>query len=101
MRRTQRSDEAREYRKWYKTARWRKIRQHQLAVEPLCRMCSQQGYVTVATVCDHITPHKGDEVLFFNGPFQSLCKLHHDGAKQSEERTGKAKPLISVDGWPV
>lgn len=64
-------------------------------------MCADEGRITAATVCDHIKPHKGDAFLFWNGPFQSLCKHCHDRHKQSEERTGKAKPIIGLDGWPV
>lgn len=37
-----------------------------------------QGRVTEATVCDHVMPHKGNVVKFWAGPFQSLCKHHHD-----------------------
>lgn len=96
-----RSPEAQAYRRWYKTARWQKLRARQLQREPLCRMCKAQGHTTVATICDHVTPHKGDETVFWSGPFQSLCKLHHDSVKQSEERTGRTSVAIGVDGWPV
>lgn len=77
-----------EYNHLYNTREWRMIRRMQLMEHPLCAMCEQEGRVTEATVCDHITPHRGDLKLFFEGPFQSLCKLHHDGAKQSEEING-------------
>lgn len=97
----QRSAEALTYRRWYKTARWRAIRAAQLSAHPLCAYCQQQGIVTVATVCDHATPHKGDPVKFWSGPFLSLCKAHHDSTKQSEERQSKPKAVIGVDGWPM
>ena len=64
-------------------------------------MCRDEGRITPATVCDHIHPHKGDPALFYGGPFQSLCKPCHDRHKQAEERTGKAKPIIGLDGWPA
>ncbi len=51
-------------------------------------MCKQDGQVTIATVCDHINPHKGDTVKFHAGPFQSLCKVHHDGTKARDEARG-------------
>lgn len=54
-----------------------------------------------ATVCDHVDPHRGDEVKFFSGPFQSLCADCHDTDKQRIERGGKARPVIGADGWPV
>jgi 5-methylcytosine-specific restriction endonuclease McrA len=97
----QRSSEAHAYRRWYKTARWQRIRAAQLAAHPLCQYCREQGRVTPATVCDHAMPHKGNEAAFFAGPFISLCKPHHDSTKQSEERTGKPKPVTGADGWPV
>jgi 5-methylcytosine-specific restriction protein A len=61
-------------------------------------MCAMQGRITEATVADHIEPHKGD-LAKFNGPIQSLCKLHHDGAKQSEERTGRLRGC-DANGYP-
>jgi 5-methylcytosine-specific restriction protein A len=74
------------WRKWYKTAKWQAIRERQLSISPLCIMClDDDETITSATVCDHITPHRGDEDLFWSGPFQSLCAHHHNGAKQREE----------------
>ena len=85
----------------YGTWRWQKIRAAQLAGEPLCRMCADQGRVTPASVADHVEPHKGDEDKFWNGKLQSLCKRCHDSDKQREERGGKAKVRFGPDGWPV
>lgn len=73
----------------YGTARWQHLRAHQLAREPLCRLCRAEGRITPATVCDHVEPHREDVALFWRGPFQSLCKAHHDGAKQREEQQGR------------
>ena len=89
--RDRRRPETRPWRSWYWKARWRKIAKSQLGAEPLCRKCKEMDRVTPATVCDHITPHKGDETLFWSGPFQSLCKPCHDSAKQSEEARGYVK----------
>ena len=75
--------------KWYKTTTWKKIRERQLAIEPLCRFCKKDGVLTPATVVDHIIPHKEDMKLFFEGPFQSLCKRHHDSTKQKIEKSGE------------
>jgi 5-methylcytosine-specific restriction protein A len=77
-----------EYHEWYKTARWQKTRARQLQSEPLCRMCLAENAVVAATVCDHDPPHKGDPVKFWNGPFQSLCKSHHDRTKRQIETRG-------------
>jgi len=68
--------------------RWHKRRADQLRGHPLCRLCWEiRGRATVATVADHITPHRGDRVLF-EGPLQSLCKPCHDSVKQSTEKGG-------------
>jgi hypothetical protein len=38
-------------RSWYQLERWRRLRRHQLRVEPLCRMCwERRGVVMPATV---------------------------------------------------
>lgn len=96
-----RSTEAEAYRRWYKTARWQKLRARQLNHEPLCAYCLDIGVVNAATVCDHTTPHKGDEHRFWSGPFQSLCKPCHDRDKQRIERGGKPRQAIGTDGWPI
>jgi 5-methylcytosine-specific restriction protein A len=51
-------------------------------------MCTSQGRATPATVCDHVARHNGDPVIFWHGPFQSLCATHHDVTKQREEKRG-------------
>lgn len=88
-----------EHKAWYKTYRWQKLRARQLATEPLCAMCLP--ICTIATVCDHIEPHRGDPELFWNGPFQSLCATHHNSDKQRIEKGGKPRVDIGEDGWPT
>jgi 5-methylcytosine-specific restriction protein A len=73
----------------YDTKRWKALRLYHLGTEPLCRMCKQADRVTTACIVDHVIPHKGDVELFFDDTnLQSLCKPHHDGAKQAQERNG-------------
>lgn len=98
--RDQRSAEAQAYRHWYWTSRWRRIAKAQLQAEPLCRMCIEQGTICAATVCDHVEPHAGDPDKFWNGPFQSLCKRHHDSTKQQIEKSGFARGN-GTDGRPI
>lgn len=62
----------------YKNRQWKALRASQLQAKPLCEDCQDQGRIELATVCDHIEPHKGDIVKFWKGPFRSLCKYHHD-----------------------
>lgn len=72
--------------------RWRQARARYLARHPLCAYCEQQGRLRVATVVDHIRPHRGDLTLFWDeSNWQALCATHHNATKQSEEKTGQAK----------
>jgi 5-methylcytosine-specific restriction protein A len=81
--------------------RWRKQRAYFLQANPLCVMCQAQGFVTSATVVDHIKPHRGDLTLFWDANnWQSLCKHHHDSAKQAEERSGVIRGG-NLDGEPI
>ena len=84
----------------YRTQRWKQKRQHQLAVEPLCRYCRQQGRLSVASIADHVIPHRDDPELFWGGELQSLCKTCHDGAKQELERTGHLRGS-TTQGMPL
>lgn len=89
-----------EYKHLYNTAAWSVLRRSQLLNQPLCEMHSQMKKTVMANIVDHITPHKGDEELFFDiSNLQSLCKSCHDRHKQRQERSG----VLSgggVDGMP-
>jgi len=90
-----------DYQHLYKTPRWGRMRKAQLARAPLCVMCARAGQVTQATVADHIKPHRGSRALFFDSAnLQSLCKPHHDSAKQGDEVRGYSVE-VGVDGWPI
>lgn len=84
----------------YRTARWKRKRDLQLKRCPLCVYCQQQGRTTLATVVDHVIPHRGDRHLFWQGELQSLCVEHHSSSKQSEERRGYAR-AVGIDGVPI
>lgn len=59
--------------------RWQRARALYLARQPLCVTCLEVNRVTPATVVDHIVPHRGDQVLFWDQDnWQALCKLCHD-----------------------
>lgn len=95
-----RSAEAAEYRKLYDTARWKRLREAVRAEQPLCVMCLRDDVVTEADVVDHIKPHHGDHLLFFDmSNLQPLCKQHHDRDKQQMERGTYIE--FGPDGWPV
>jgi 5-methylcytosine-specific restriction protein A len=57
------------------------------------------GRVEVATIADHIEPHRGDMDKFWNGPLQSLCGICHSAVKQREESGGHLG--CGLDGVPL
>ncbi|OKP79782.1 HNH endonuclease [Ensifer adhaerens] len=95
-----RSEEAAKYRRLYKTARWRRIRHHQLSLSPLCAWCLESEIVTEATEVHHAIPHRGDEALFWSGPFLSTCKPCHSSRGQRED-LGQTVVVFGADGWPL
>jgi 5-methylcytosine-specific restriction protein A len=81
--------------------RWDRYRARYLHEHPWCASCALQGRKTRATVVDHKVPHKGDHRLFWKPEnHQPLCKTCHNGPKQSEERTGRARGC-DADGMPL
>jgi 5-methylcytosine-specific restriction enzyme A len=95
-----RSREASDYRRRYKTARWHKRRADQLAKHPVCASCERKGKTTLATVADHVIPHRGDQYLFWYGVLQSLCAPCHDHKTSVIEARGHNNE-IGPDGYPV
>ena len=67
-----------EVRRWYRTARWRKLRNLILNEYPLCRACVAEGTLQPSTDVDHIIPHRGNSDLFWDETnLQGLCATHH------------------------
>src|SRR5690606_8424872 len=60
-------------------ARWQRARAEYLREHPWCVECLAQGGRTPATVVDHVVPHRGDPVLFWDrSNWAALCRRHHD-----------------------
>lgn len=96
-----RSEEAKRYRKLYRSAGWRRLRDSVLSDDPLCAYCREQEIVEEAKVVDHIRPHKGDLDLFWDRDnLQPLCETCHSGRKQREE-LGQTHIAFGPDGWPM
>lgn len=97
-----RSPEAKLYRKLYSTARWKCLRQEALRRDHgLCQICLRQGFTNGGNVVDHIEPHKGNPELFYKlDNLQTLCKVHHDSDKQSEESRGYGTG-VDENGFPL
>jgi 5-methylcytosine-specific restriction protein A len=69
----------------YRTARWRRERIEHLQREPNCRVCGAS-----ANVVDHVVPHRGDPVVFWDrSNWQSLC-TRDSNAKTGRETRGRA-----------
>jgi 5-methylcytosine-specific restriction protein A len=83
------------WRAWYKTQRWRYRARQQLIKEPWCAYCRR-----LAQLADHITPHRGNADLFWDGPLQSLCWSCHSSRKQAAEARGY-DAVPGVDGLPT
>lgn len=70
----------------YGLKRWKDIRIATFIRDlQVCQLCGHQEHDTSLLVCDHVNPHRGDEALFWAGPFQTLCDFCHKVHKQSQE----------------
>lgn len=71
----------------YNSSHWRKFRARYLYHHPLCVFCARVGKVTPATILDHIKPHRGNLMLFWDKTnVQGLCQTCHSSIKQRIER---------------
>lgn len=84
----------------YGTA-WEKARAGHLRNHPFCGRCEAVGVVTMATVVNHRTPHRGDKKLFWDKKnWESVCEQHHNSAAQREDNRGYSG-AVGADGWPT
>ena len=86
--------------KWYRHRRWKRIRLAQLAKEPLCRLCTASGKITIATIVDHVERHFGNADKFWGSELQSVCRPCHEGRKKFIESRGYDR-AVGIDGWPI
>jgi 5-methylcytosine-specific restriction enzyme A len=85
----------------YANVRWRKESKAFLSHDPLCRDCAKRGRDVPATIVDHIIPHHGDYVLFWDqGNWQGLCATCHSSGKQRFEKSGRVMGC-DLDGLPL
>ena len=82
------------WRKWYKTARWQRIRERVFVRDGFtCQrsgaLCGGRGNDPDAPVANHKRPHRGDPALFWDeANIETVTKAVHDSLIQSEERRG-------------
>lgn len=70
-------------------SRWQRYRKWFLARNPLCAVCGE-----LATVVDHIVPHKGDKALFWDkNNHQPLCERCHN-IKTAREDGGFGSRIV-------
>jgi len=85
---------ARPDRAWYKTARWRALRE--AVIKRDGQTCQRTGVALVgrypagnSPVVDHIRPHGGDPKLFWDmANLQTVSRDYHDTTKRTLERRG-------------
>lgn len=90
--RTQHRAERDSWRSWYTSRRWRKLRQVILVRD--LYTCQRTGVLLIgkhpapnSAVIDHIRPHRGDPVLFWDETnLMAVSKAFHDSQKQREEK---------------
>lgn len=82
------------------TPRWDKACATFKARHPLCLGCQAIGKQAKTEVVDHVEPHKGDQVKFWNTKmWQPACRWHHDVIKPRLERAFEVGELKVADLW--
>ena len=67
---------------------WQKARKAYLQKHPLCVECLKEGRYVKATDVDHIKPHRGDPLLFWDRDnWQPLCHRHHSMKTRREDHS--------------
>ena len=89
-------------RHWYQSARWRKLRERILSIDPLCRHCmARESRPVPATEVDHIDRHGGDAIKFWSGRnLQPLCAPCH-ARKTTIERGHRVSRLPVATGGGI
>lgn len=74
---------------------WRRLSKAYLMRNRFCRECSKEGVLELATEVDHVIPHRGNSVLFWDeGNWQPLCKHHHSRKTATEDSTFAVKKNV-------
>ncbi|MET3925563.1 HNH endonuclease [Devosia sp. 2618] len=79
---------------------WAKAAKGHMRNSPLCVGCLAAGDIVPAELVDHVEPHKGDTVKFWNTTlWQSSCRWHHDVVKQRLELMWARGAITIADLW--
>lgn len=77
----------------YRSKRWQTERATFLREHPLCVECEEHGVIRPANIVDHIDPHRGDELVFWDrSRWQALCASCHS-RKTASRDGGFGNPL--------
>jgi 5-methylcytosine-specific restriction enzyme A len=80
--------------------RWDKASATFKAHNPWCLGCQAVGKHVKCEVVDHVEPHKGDQVKFWNtAMWQPACRHHHDVIKPKLERMFEVGEVKVADLW--
>lgn len=67
---------------------------------PICEACAAAGITAATQVVDHVVPHKGDRLIFWDRKrWQPACRWHHDVVKQILEREFEDGLIGEADLW--
>lgn len=67
-------------------AAWDRYSRRYRQQHPLCVSCVSGGHASPSEVVDHITPHRGDETLFWDPEnHQALCSACHNRKTARED----------------
>lgn len=79
-------------RRLYDRGGWRRAARAYLRAHPFCVVCRAAQRITLATEVDHVIPHEGDVVRFWDrSNWQALCSTCH-GRKTKRERSRGLQP---------
>ena len=80
--------------------RWDRVPAGFKLAHPVCLGCEAVGQVRATAVTDHVEPHKGDMIKFWNAEmWQPACAWHHDTVKQQLEQRYAKGELTIADLW--
>lgn len=96
-----------DYKKFYNSKRWRKVRLNQLQTDPLCADCLKLGYYVSATQVDHIKSMRSGGHPTDPENLRSLCISCHSRKTAREDHgfghAKSTKPMkgCGLDGLPI
>jgi 5-methylcytosine-specific restriction enzyme A len=82
------------------TAQWDRASLAFRGQHPLCLGCEAVGLVELSKQTDHVIPHKGDRVLFWDmSKWQAACDWHHDTVKKLLEAMYAQRKIEAAALW--